>query len=141
MPSLLILFSLTEWTCIPLLPRLYTSAISSCTKALCDVKGDACILMVREQDVSEAGQRGEDIEETSGGATRWLRVTREGDGLQKLAAEVLWRKILTFKHMAMTLLVEVTVHCMYSLNRQRTNMLWSPSGSSSSSHWHIPLAA
>lgn len=50
-------------------PRLYTSAISSCTKALCDVKGDACILMVREQDASEADQCGEDVEKTSGGTT------------------------------------------------------------------------
>lgn len=48
---------LSDWVDMhPSPPRLYTSAISSCTKALCDVKGDACILMVWEQDVSEAGQ-------------------------------------------------------------------------------------
>lgn len=92
-----------------------------------------------KQDASEADQCGEDVEKTSGGTTRWLRV--EGEGLEKLAAEVLWRKILTFKHMLMTLLIEVTVRYMYSMSCHCTNMLWSPSGSSSRSPWHIPLAA
>lgn len=71
--------------CVDMYPspsRLHTSAISSCTKALCDVQWDACILIVQEQDVSQAGQHGVDMEKTSGSTTQlpsttlklWLRV-------------------------------------------------------------------
>lgn len=65
------LYLLSDWVDMhPSPSRLYTSAISSCTKALCDVQWGACILIVQEQDVSQAGQHGEDMEKTSGSATQ-----------------------------------------------------------------------